>query len=150
MTIIEAFKQDIEANKDRIYSVIASYGYVDAKPTFETIAAIQSENNDCYQAILLELYGEEYDNYLNSANANGEGAERVLGGVASIFSVLNQPITTLNAAISNFGGGSANADTIATVESSVLAIEEETSKYRTMSLIAIVLCVVVVAIIVLR
>jgi len=150
MTILQAFKQDIETAKEQIYSVLAKYGYVDAKPTFETIAAIQSENNDCYQDILLAMYGEEYDNYLNQANANGEGAERVLGGVASIFSVLNKPITTLNEAIGNIGGSSANSETLATMESSVVAIEEETSKYRTMSIIAIVICIVIVAIIILR
>ena len=151
MTILDAFKQDIENNQEQIYSVLASFGYIDAKPTFETIAAIQAKDNDCYQQILLTIYGEEYDNYMHTANANGEGAANVLNSLSNVFSVLNQPITTLNAAISNLGGGnSSNSESISVMESSVAAIEEETSKYRTMSLIAIVICVVIVAIIILR
>ena len=136
-TVIEKLRNDIRDNYDALLTIYQTNGETDSQPSVESMAIILHKNPAAYEAVIAYLYPLEYEQSKNIANANGELWQKIGAGAknfAGMFTGRTQQV--------------ANQEALESISASNAAIEEQAAKYQTYSIVVLVICLALVAVLV--
>lgn len=136
-TVIEKLRNDIRDNYDALLTIYQTNGETDLQPSVESMALLIQKNPSAYEAAIAFLYPLEYEQSKNAANAEGNFWQNLGTGFKNFAS--------------NFTGRTqqvANQEALETISASNAAIEEQAAKYQTYSILVLVICLALVAVLV--
>lgn len=136
-TVIEKLRNDIRDNYDALLTIYQTNGETDLQPSVESMAIILHKNPAAYEAVIAFLYPVEYEQSKNMANADGQFWKNLGDGWKTF--------------VGNFTGRTqqvANQEALESISESNAAIEEQAAKYQTYSIVVLVICLALVAVLV--
>ncbi|MCR4800160.1 MAG: hypothetical protein K5860_06595 [Bacteroidales bacterium] len=136
-TIIERLRDDIRDNYDALLTIYQTNGESYLQPSAESMSILIHKNPAAYEAAIALLYPEEYAQSKNIASADGEFWQKLGAGwktFAGNFTGRTQQV--------------ANEEALESISASNAAIEEQAGKYQTYSILVLVICLALVAVLV--